>query len=331
MQGLHRLLVAGFHADHIAQHRSLQGLAQEALTEGFRPTGAQRDPAYDELSAVAQQGIILDGMAQHGLIAPFVLQADPCRELCSDLGDQGTLLRFGPVGWHCEVHPVCICLDQGHAARSQRLQDLIEQCASAPGDLIGGVQIGEEGHRTCSHVAIGGINQGLHGRLRPIVLVGLDRARRSCSRCGLVVQAQVGQPVKNVQQDLQAIARGPNAKEAHERGVQRGHVGFDDVLGYPGGQQIGGAPGMGLTAGLLFSRGEGQRGTRREVGAHEHGFENTHSRSRRGDALIAAWCHPRQGEGCTHEPARETIHLFHIVQGIVTHAFGILPVGLIHL
>ena len=137
-----------------------------------------------------------------------------------------------PIGGDGKVDAVGIGLHQCHAAFAQRCEDLREYLAPAPGHFSGGVAIGEEGHRAGAHVAIGGVYQDFHGRRCCVVMIGLHGARRSSLRCGLVRQAQVGQPTQDAEQDAQAVTGRADLEGAHERGVQRGNIGLNHVFGH---------------------------------------------------------------------------------------------------
>jgi hypothetical protein len=46
-----------------------------------------------------------------------------------------------------------------------------------------------------------------------------------------VCEAQIGQATQDAEQDTQAIAGGTDLEGAHQRRVQRGDIGLDDLLG----------------------------------------------------------------------------------------------------
>src|SRR6266849_7951447 len=103
MYSLYCFLVAALDACNITYHRIVQCLAEEAFAEGFGPTGTQCDTAHNEASIVGQQGIVLDSMAHHCLIPPFILQANARGQQRSYLSDKSLLLCLRPVRRHGEI------------------------------------------------------------------------------------------------------------------------------------------------------------------------------------------------------------------------------------
>ena len=126
------------------------------------------------------------------------------------------------------------------------------------------------------------------------------------------------------------IATRSDAKRAHQRGVQRSDISFHHVLGHPFLQQIGRSSLVSPERLFLAVYRLRQRRSCVQVRSHQQGFENAHGRTRRGDALVAARSHPREGKGRTHEPSRESIHLAHIVERIVTYRVRVVHIGLVH-
>ena len=65
---------------------------------------------------------------------------------------------------------------------AQGIEYLGQHLASALRDLVGSANVSEKGHRTCTHVAVGRINQNFHRCLRSSMHVRLQRAG-NCAAC----------------------------------------------------------------------------------------------------------------------------------------------------
>ena len=113
----------------------------------------------------------------------------------------------------------------------------------------------------------------------------------------------------------------------HQRGVHRGDVHLDHLLGHASGEELDRAAGVALELFLATGRAVGQRGPAVQVRSHQHRLQDAHGRPGGRELLVAARRHPGQGEGRAQQPLREAVHLGDVVLGVAPDEVGVSTIG----
>ena len=138
--------------------------AQEGLAEGLGAAGAEGDAAQQELAVVGEERVVLRLVREHGGVAAVELEVHERRQQRGDLGDDAALVGLGPLFGDGEVDAVGVGLEQRDAAGGEFAAHEVEHFASAAGDFVGGVDVGEAREAAAGgEVAVGGVDHELHG------------------------------------------------------------------------------------------------------------------------------------------------------------------------
>src|SRR6476661_1195784 len=92
-------------------------MPQEAIAERLRAARPEGDAAQQQGAVIAEQGIVLRLVREHGRVASLELELHEWREQRGDLGDDAPLVGLRPRLRHGEVDAVGVCLEQRDAAR----------------------------------------------------------------------------------------------------------------------------------------------------------------------------------------------------------------------
>jgi len=220
----------------VAGEEMRDGLAEEGFAERLGSALAEGDAAQNEGAIVAEEGVVLGLVGKHGGVTAFEFELDLGREQLGDFGDDAALIGLCPAIGDGEVDAVGIGFEEGDAAGGEFAAHEIEGLATAAGDFIGGVDVGEAGEAASGEVAVGGIHHELHRRGHGFVAVAFGGGVRRGARGGFGSEAEFDKAVDQGEHCAQMVARGADTEGAHERGIEAGDIGLNDTVGDAGGE-----------------------------------------------------------------------------------------------
>ncbi len=157
------------------------------------------------------------------------------------------------------------------------------------------------------------------------MVAAIARGALGLARRGLVLEAELEQPLDDVEERPEAVAGRADAIGTHQRGIERGDVGLDHALGDTRREEVEGASGVRAVLDAVAA-GAWNRGSRAQIGSHQHRLEDAGGGTGGGQALVAARRHPRKREGRQEQPPREGVDLGHVIERIAPHLLGIAEV-----